>query len=519
MMRIRRIGRLSVVLAALAGLASTPLEADAATKKDTSSGEKSGSKKKAPASKDKTERADADSAEPAPKKKKKKKKKAAKEEAVEKKTVAVGQFKGSWSGSLRKDVIAALKDSGEYEVTEAEDLKASAKEPAIAEIGKGLLVQAVVMGEVKKGFHLALRVHHGSDGALVEEVEIKGGNVTKLKNAVKNDAAETLSGPVAQAKAYEEPKAEAEPAAAATDDGGADDEQKDDSKDEDEPEDSAPTGPRPSPLDVTAGLRPYNRVFEFKDAIEDVRPGQGFRPLLRYSLPVGPALFIDLNFYPGAFSSAGPLSWIGITGGFEKGFATNTIVYEGTPAETTLGSDLTAFYVGARFRLPIAKHQLSASATYGSHAFKVTGDEPQGEPLGACPDMIPQTGSSCVLVPDVEYSYIRIGLDGWFRINDFLLGLRVGKRLVSGTGPLETEPYWFNNTKAQSLEAGFTVGYRLLPPLDLVAGFDWLRYGFDFNPVEPKPPRYESYVAGGATDQYLMGHIGFRLTLPGGGNP
>jgi hypothetical protein len=67
--------------------------------------------------------------------------------------------------------------------------------------------------------------------------------------------------------------------------------------------------------------------------------------------------------------------------------------------------------------------------------------------------------------------------------------------------------------KTSSLEAGVTAGYRLVSMLDLVVGFDWLRYAFDFNPV-PKRPNYESYVAGGAVDEYISGNIAFRFHLP-----
>jgi hypothetical protein len=78
---------------------------------------------------------------------------------------------------------------------------------------------------------------------------------------------------------------------------------------------------------------------------------------------------------------------------------------------------------------------------------------------------------------------------------------------------------WFPNVKTSSLEAGVSFGYRLVSMLDLVAGFDWLRYSFDFNPVtqivDPARPGLASYVAGGATDEYLSGYIGFRFHLPG----
>jgi len=151
---------------------------------------------------------------------------------------------------------------------------------------------------------------------------------------------------------------------------------------------------------------------------------------------------------------------------------------------------------------------LGLTGTYGQHTFELLGDE------------------QAPLIPDVKYSYVKVGLDGMFRFGDFLAGVRVGKRFVTDTGSLKS--VWFPNVKTQSLEAGVTVGYRLVTMLDLVAGFDWLRYGFDFNPnpvrcgpnsspcVDPKQDT-TSYVAGGAVDQYISGFIGFRFHVPGAG--
>jgi hypothetical protein len=169
----------------------------------------------------------------------------------------------------------------------------------------------------------------------------------------------------------------------------------------------------------------------------------------------------------------------------------------GKSLERTLKTDEQQFYVGPRFRFPIGQHQLGVVATFGQHTFGLSGDE--GEPL----------------IPDVKYTYVRVGLDGMFRFGDFLAGARVGKRFVMSTGALEK--VWFPNVKTSSLEAGVTVGYRLVSSLDLVAGFDWLRYAFDFNPVPKRGADALSFVAGGAVDEYMTGHIAFRFHIPGKG--
>jgi hypothetical protein len=248
-----------------------------------------------------------------------------------------------------------------------------------------------------------------------------------------------------------------------------------------------------------------HRTFSFHDTLADLRPKDGFYQLLKYELPLGPSLFIDFNWFPGSHFATGPAEWIGITAGYEKGFATQSIYGEGTKDQKTLKTNAQQFYVGGRFRFPIGEHQVGATGTYGQHSFILEGDE---DPVVG-PDGVARVYP---LIPDVKYSYVKVGLDGMFRFGDFSAGARLGKRFVMKTGALQT--VWFPNVATQSLEAGVTVGYRLVSMLDLVAGFDWLRYAFDFNPL---PTNRSSYIAGGAVDEYMSGYIAFRFHLPGKG--
>ena len=46
----------------------------------------------------------------------------------------------------------------------------------------------------------------------------------------------------------------------------------------------------------------------------------------------------------------------------------------------------------------------------------------------------------------------------------------------------------------------------------IVAGVDFLRYAFNFNPV----PTTNAVVAGGAVDQYISGYLALRVSISGG---
>jgi hypothetical protein len=411
--------------------------------------------------------------------------------AAEKVKIAVGAFDGAKSGETRSAFIDALKKDGSYEVTDAEDIKASAKGKAIAEAAKGLAVDVVITGKLSKA-GLKLKVL-GADGKLLDEAEIKGAGGKLKGNVAKGAVAAVADGVGKVAPKKEEAKPAEEEAKPAEEESTGDEEKKEEEVSA-STDDLAGAKGGLSPFDATAGLRPLHRTFEFNQTIADVRPNDGFGQFLKYELPLGPVLFIDLNWFPASHFTTGPAEYIGLTGGFEKGFATQSVYQEGTPNEQALKTNLQQFYIGPRFRLPIGPHMLGATGTFGQHTFALDGD------------------TAHPLVPDVKYSYIKAGLDGTFRFGDFSIGARVGKRFVMSTGTLKT--VWFPSVKTQSLEAGATVGYRLVSMLELVAGFDWLRYAFDFNPV-PRRGGLESYVAGGAVDEYLSGYIAFRFHIPG----
>lgn len=433
--------------------------------------------------------------------------------AAEKASVAVGGFEGAKSDEVRAAFIEALKKDGSYEVTDAEDIKPSAKGKAVAESAKGLAVAYVITGKVGKGFNLKLKVMK-ADGKVADEVEIKGGALPKLKSSIESSGAASVAEAMGQAK----------PAAAEKKDDKKDEDKpadsgEDDKKDEEKPAEASASvstdsagGSGLSPLDLTAGLRPLHRTFEFHQTLATVRPNDGFGQLLKYELPLGPVLFIDGNLWVGSLAGMeGVAEWFGITAGFEKGFATQSVYAEGTKDETTLRTNIQQFYAGLRMRVPVADHLLGVSGVWGQHRFILEGDEGNDQAK-----KLPDGTVLKPLVPDVTYNYVRVMLDGTFNFGDFSAGAHVGKRFVMSTGALKT--VWFPNVKTTSLEAGVSFGYRLVSMLDLVAGFDWLRYSFDFNPVQQitnKDPALFSYVAGGATDEYLSGYIGFRFHLPG----
>jgi hypothetical protein len=212
-------------------------------------------------------------------------------------------------------------------------------------------------------------------------------------------------------------------------------------------------------------------------------------------------------------------SHIGIMADLELGIATTTTVTTEDPnaAPAPLKTTFDAWSVGLRGRVPLGASEVGFFAAYGSHSFILHGDEGG---TGLQP-----------LVPDVKYQYIRTGIDGRARIKNFMIGGHVAPRFLTSFHQVDLEGVWFPGATGSGLDFGIELGWDFLPFLGAVAGFDMIRYGFDFNdmPIETMsgaPPENASatdplkapMLAGGATDTYITGRLGLVLML-GGSKP
>jgi hypothetical protein len=443
-------------------------------------------------------------------------KKAGKHTAAKKakKRVLVGGFQGPKSSEARKAVIAALKDDGEYEIGETSDAKPGDDDKSFASASKG--ATAVLVGTVKKS-GLVLSVRNGADGALVQDVEVKGDSSSKLSKNIADTLGLSVADVIAQtkpgaAKADDEPKSDEpksdEPKA------DADEEKTDKPADEEEaksePASDASAFPDShSALELEAGLRAVHRSFTYHDTADQLFPGRGFPVPQTYKLPLGPAIFINGTLYPGAFATKGAAANFGITGGYELNFGTKSVYNTPAPTaadpgatrENTLTTAANQYFIGIKARVPFSVHQLGFVLAYGQQEFNLLGDE------------------SAPQVPDVWYKFVKGSIEGRFRFDAISIGAHLGSRLVSNTGGLERD--WFpGHVKTQSLEAGLELGYSLASSVDVLVGFDVIRYAFNFNPIpntlNPNSnPGPNTVIAGGATDQFISGFLGVRYSLPG----
>ncbi len=397
--------------------------------------------------------------------------------------VALGPFQGAKAKTVRGYVATALKRAKGIQVVSDASIKQAgiplgkdASNDDYAGVAAATGATAVLDGRVTtkgRAVTVEIDVRDGASGEVVDTITLKAGWMPGMRNTINKQLAGDLQDPLSKTGAAEAPEEDIPDAAAVEGEAG-----EEAAGEEEAEEESEPKG-RPSALEVGAGIRAFSRNYRYTDDLFDA--------LRSYKLGVAPAAFIYLRWYPVAHFDGGALSHLGLTGGYERGFAVSTE----TPGGEELDTTTYEWWAGLRYRIPFDEHEVGIQGTYGNHTYRV--DDDPADPY----------------VPDVEYTYVRLGVDARVRVSRVVLGAHFGYRYLLGAGQI-ADPEWFPNISGGGLDAGLLAGYEIIDGLDLLAGFDFRRYFFSMN-SEPG----DASIAGGALDEYIAGWGGLAFRLPG----
>ena len=396
-----------------------------------------------------------------------------------KKSLAVGTIEGPQGDATRRRVLQTLKKSGQYEITDAEDLRPGSDKGAYAAMAQALQVDAIVVGKVSRSRDLTLSVI-GPDGNLIEDVKLKGGNQGELDDAIDNELEIAIAGPLGGKKAkaadkkVEEPAPEDEEEESVPGAGKSNDEEEDTSggtKEEEPSPEPAKAGRRP--LELLAGFRLYNRSFSYSGV-----PDQMKGKFLPYKLGIAPSIVTAARIYPFAFFRDDALANLGIMAKVEFGIATSTNYEQpqqgGAPPITyKLNNGTSEWQVGLRGRLPLGASELGIFGAYGAHSFVLVGDEGTSGTT-VLPDP---------LVPDVNYNFLRFGFDARLRVSKLTVGSHFGARFLTTMHNIDQDYWWFPGATGSGIDFGAMLGYQILSFMDVAGGADYVRYGFDFNGI------------------------------------
>jgi len=124
------------------------------------------------------------------------------------------------------------------------------------------------------------------------------------------------------------------------------------------------------------------------------------------------------------------------------------------------------------------------------------------------------------LVPDVNYSYVRLGADFTYSMQTYFLSGDLGLRVVNSAGkdPGQIQhDDWYPRSDVGGVDFGVTAGYNVSERLTITAGVDFRNYFYTMNSkvadfgLEDSGERRP--VAGGANDMYFAGIIAARYSL------
>jgi hypothetical protein len=243
------------------------------------------------------------------------------------------------------------------------------------------------------------------------------------------------------------------------------------------------TAQRPSALDVTVGARIGTRSFGYNDSLPGLRG---------YSLLPSPSLALLGHWYPAAHFGSGVLAHLGLDVRAEMLVGVSSENDE----KQKFSTNSHALGFGLRGRIPLDKIELGVIGGWGQHAFTVSDNA----------DIDPD-------VPDISYSFLRLGADGKYQFNRaiavqlraaFLYGLSLGEI---------SSPAWFPHASGNGLEAeaSFQLGVSKLLAFELALGMQ--RYFMSLNPERDDPGvnSATARVAGGALDKYFFSRLGLII--------
>ena len=420
--------------------------------------------------------------------------------------VVVDDFTGPKSKQVREAVASALEKGDHQLVKEsAARVPATSDETVYVKRASEYRTAAFVDGQVeeqKAGWSVTLTVHNGADGKVLGDTTLKAARLPKLLKKISEEAATKLAVSIDQGSA---PELEKEKPAEADETPAAKPEEKKEEPAEpsEEPRDEHPVPKddqekKPVLLELAGGMQFFSRSFEYhQDVNGSLHP---------YHISLWPALEARVGYYPGAHFTRNMAANIGLVAGISRSIGASSSI-GGNPKD--YGTTLQELLVGARFRYPIAHHEIALSFLYGNQSFEIDSDH---DPITTAANGLPVNRG---YVPDASYQYLRPGLDARLAFGRLRFGAGLGYRVVLGMGQL-TSSAWFPHATAQALDGFVSAGFEVIPNLYATAGFDATRYALDMHTV-PADRAAARDIAGGAIDQYLTVHLGVEYRLGASG--
>lgn len=258
---------------------------------------------------------------------------------------------------------------------------------------------------------------------------------------------------------------------------------------EPEPQPAASDGTDKTPaLNAGVGFRMFSRRLYYVDDI--------FSRLSKYSLPIGPAIQAEIDWYPGAHFTKGIGSRIGLSLGFNYAIGITSVSVTGTRFAT----QALRFRAGLMGRISLGPVNVMPTGGIAIQNFNIAS--------GA-------VGMQKPNIPDTRYTNLRVGLNTRIKLIQEL-GKGLGPLSITAgfcyqqpltTGEIGSATY-FPRLSVNGMDANLGFAFGLFDRVELRLGGEYIRYGFKMNPEVGDPA-----IAGGAVDDSFAGALTVALTL------
>lgn len=266
--------------------------------------------------------------------------------------------------------------------------------------------------------------------------------------------------------------------------------------------------PRAKPLRVNAGFGLLARDLAYNQPVGDSFNHE-LQPHTRSLMLMG----LAMEWYPAAHfplrSSNEFLTHAGLYASFDFGLAGTTPI-----GDVAFDTTYVELNLGARVRYPIAGHELGLQLGWGLQSLEVGGDNQEVSIDGI--DAIDPG-----VVPDISYTFIRVGPDARLLLPPFKVSLGGFLRLPTigdDAGEL-AEDRWFPDASATGWEATLEVELPLHNALTTFVSADVNYYALSMNSDQEEAIAADGSlnqaVAGGAADVYASFMVGARFVMPG----
>ncbi len=243
-----------------------------------------------------------------------------------------------------------------------------------------------------------------------------------------------------------------------------------------------------SPFIFKVGVEGAHREFAYNQPIT--------ANLRDYTVGLAPLALVELEAYPFANTNVTGLRNIGWYATYARAFGVQSSFRTVTSAsDVRVNNEWSTWQVGLHSRFRVSKRLgLGPQLTYGFSNYRFE-----------FADIADQRAFE---VPDVRYSFLRYGAEARFPLSFLDVSAGLGYRTIFSGGRVTTQ--YFPNSQTGGVDGHVTLGLSLSKSFAVDGTVRYVRYFYNMQPEVS-----DTYVAGGALDQYLTASLCFVYIMGG----